>query len=371
MPLSNLRVLELATLIAGPGCGRYLADFGADVIKIEHPDGGDGTRRLGWRDPVDDVALWWKLEGRNKRSVVLDLKDEADRERFLALVATADVVIENFRPGKLEALGIGPDVLHAHQPDLVITRVTGFGQTGPYADRPGFATMAEAMSGFAAVNGPADGGPTLPPIALTDEITALVASFATMVAVHSGTGQVVDVNLLESMAQMMGPLVSLFVATGERQQRQGSQLPYTAPRNTYRARDGRWVAVSTSSDSVYHRVLALVGLDDPRFLGDGRLRHRDEVDAAVAAWIAARDADDVVARFSDAQAACAPVFDVADIVSDPHYRERDALVELGGVTMQGLIARLSATPGRLRWAGRPLGADTAEVLAEIEPPDGG
>lgn len=368
MPLSDLRVIELATVIAGPGCGRYLADFGADVIKVEHPDGGDGTRRLGWRDPNDGVTFWWKLIGRNKRSIVLDLKSPQGRADLLALVETADVLIENFRPGKLEALGLGPDILHEHNAELVVTRVSGFGQSGPYASRPGFATIAEAMSGFAAVNGPDNGGPTLPPIALTDEITALVAAFATMVALHSGQGQVVDVSLLESMAQVMGPLVSLFVATGERQQRNGSQLPYTAPRNTYRTRDGRWVAVSTSTDSVYHRVLDLVGLADGRFRGDGRLEHRDEVDRAVSIWIAARDADDVVAAFAEAEAACAPVFDVADVVADPHYRSRDALPELGGVVMQGLVAKLSATPGRLQSAAPELGADTEAVLDEVRRP---
>ena len=204
-PLADLRVVDCATVVAGPGCARYLADFGADVIKVERP-GGDGTRSMGWLDPQDDVTLWWKLIGRNKRNVVLDLKSPDDLDVMLRLCDTADVLVENFRPGTMERLGLGPDVLLARNPRLVVTRVTGFGQDGPYAGRPGFATLAEAMSGFAALNGEPEGAPLLPPIALTDEITALAAAFATMVALRSGVGQVVDVNLLDSMLQVMGPL---------------------------------------------------------------------------------------------------------------------------------------------------------------------
>src|SRR6476469_9311814 len=213
-PLADLRVIDCSTVLAGPGCTRYLADFGAEVIKVERPDGGDTTRAMGWRDPADDVTLWWKLAGRNKRSVVLDLKDPVDLDRMRDLVASADVLVENFRPGTLERLGLAPDDLLVANSRLVITRVTGFGQDGPYAGRPGFATLAEAMSGFAAINGEPDGGPLLPPIALTDEVTALAAAFATMVAVHSGVGQTVDVNLLESLFQIMGPLISAYEVLG-------------------------------------------------------------------------------------------------------------------------------------------------------------
>ncbi len=208
-PLADLRVVDLATVVAGPGCARYLADFGADVIKVERAGTGDTTRSMGWTHPDDGVTLWWKLAGRNKRSVVADLKDPEDLDRVRRLIDGADVLVENFRPGTLERLGLDPQDLLARNPRLVITRVTGFGQDGPYAQRPGFATLAEAMSGFAAINGEPDGAPLLPPIALTDEVTALTAAFATMVALHSGVGQVVDVNLLESLFQLMGPLASL------------------------------------------------------------------------------------------------------------------------------------------------------------------
>ncbi len=367
-PLHDLRVVDLATVVAGPGCARYLGDFGADVIKVERPGSGDTTRAMGWTDPADDVTLWWKLAGRNKRTVVLDLKDPDDLDATRRLIATADVLVENFRPGTLERLGLDPGELIAANPRLVVTRVSGFGQDGPYAQRPGFATLAEAMSGFAAINGEPDGAPLLPPIALTDEVTGLAAAFATMVALHSGVGQVVDVNLLESLFQLMGPLMSLWELRGELQPRLGSGIPYSVPRGTYRCADGGWVAISTSAESVAVRVLDLVGLGgDARFEGfAGRIEHRDEVDATVAAWCAARPLATVLAEFEAAQAAAAPVYTMAELARDPHARARGLVADVGGTPMQGLIARLSATPGRLRWAGRPLGADTASVLAELD-----
>ncbi len=366
-PLHDLRVIDLATVLAGPGCARYLGDFGADVIKVERPGGGDGTRAMGWTDPADDVTLIWKLVGRNKRTIVLDLKDPEDLQRTRRLIATADVLVENFRPGTLERLGLAPDDLIAANRKLVVTRVTGFGQTGPYAGRPGFATLAEAMSGFAAINGEPDGPPLLPPIALTDEVTALVAAFATMVAVHSGVGQVVDVNLLESLVQLMGPLVSLWAVRGEQQERLGSGIPYSVPRGTYRCGDGEWVAISTSAESVARRVMDLIGLGgDPRFDGfAGRIAHRGQIDDTLAAWCAARTRPVVLATFEAAHAAAAPVYDMADLAADPHVAARGTIADVGGTPMQGLIAHLSATPGRLRWPGRPLDADGAEILNEL------
>jgi crotonobetainyl-CoA:carnitine CoA-transferase CaiB-like acyl-CoA transferase len=367
-PLADLRVIDLATVVAGPGCARYLADFGADVIKVERPGTGDTTRAMGWTHPDDDVTLWWKLAGRNKRSVVADLKDPDDLAFVRRLIGTADVLVENFRPGTLERLGLDPADLLAEHPSLVITRVTGFGQDGPYAQRPGFATLAEAMSGFAAINGEPDGPPLLPPIALTDEVTALTAAFATMVALHSGVGQVVDVNLLESLFQLMGPLMSLWELRGETQPRLGSGIPYSVPRGTYRCADGEWVAISTSAESVAVRVMDLIGLgDDPAFAGfAGRIANRDEVDRVLADWCAARPLAEVLQAFEDAQAAAAPVYDMAQLATDPHLRARGAVVDLDGTPMQGLVARLSATPGSLRWAGRPLGADTDAVRAELD-----
>ncbi len=367
-PLTGMRVVDCSTVVAGPGCARYLGDFGADVVKVERPDGGDTTRAMGWRDPADDVTLWWKFEGRNKRTVVLDLKDPADLDLMRRLCATADVLVENFRPGTLERLGLAPDDLIAANPRLVVTRVTGFGQDGPYAGRPGFATLAEAMSGFANVNGQPDGGPLLPPIALTDEITGIVAAFATLAAARTGIGQVVDVNLYESLLQMMGPLPGAKALLDYDQPRLGSGIPYSVPRGTYRARDGRWVAISASAESVAQRVMALIGLGgDPRVADfAARVENRELVDSTLSAWVAERDADDVLAAFEAAHAAAAPVHTMGDIVSDPHLAARDALPVLDGVPMQGLVARLSATPGRLRWAGRPLGADTDEVRAELD-----
>jgi crotonobetainyl-CoA:carnitine CoA-transferase CaiB-like acyl-CoA transferase len=370
--LDGLRVIDCSTVLAGPGCARYLADFGADVIKVERPGTGDTTRSMGWRDPRDGVTLFWKLLGRGKRTIVLDLKDEADHATMLALADSADVLIENFRPGTLERLGLGPDILLARNPALVVTRVTGFGQDGPYAGRPGFATLAEAMSGFAAINGEPDGAPLLPPIALADEVTGIVAAFATMLAVHSagqtGVGQVVDVSLLDSLFQLMGPLPSLYGVTGEQQPRMGAQLPYTVPRNTYQCADGAWVAVSTSAESVARRVLDLIGSGhDQRFWSfEGRVEHRVELDRLVAEWIAARPSAEVIEAFEQAHAACAPVYDMADLAADPHVAARETIAEVDGTPMQGLIAKLSRTPGHIRWAGRPLGADQAEVLGELD-----
>jgi len=367
LPLADLRVVDASTVLAGPSCARYLADFGADVIKVERPGSGDGTRDMFRRDPTDGVTYFWKLLGRGKRTIVLDLKSDEGREHMLDLCASADVLVENFRPGTLERLGLGPGVLHARNPDLVITRVTGFGQDGPYAGRPGFATLAEAMSGFAALSGEPGGAPLLPPIALTDEVTGLTAAFATMVAVHSGVGQVVDVNLLESILQIMGPLVSAAAVEGYEQPRLGSGIPYTVPRGTWRCADGSWVAVSSSAESVARRVLDLVGLGDDEGLRsfEGRVAARDRIDARLAEWIGAHTQAEVLAAFEAAEAACAPVYGLVDVIADPHVRARGAVEEVDGTPMQGLVARLSATPGRIRWAGRPLGADTDEVLAGL------
>ncbi|MFV0318230.1 MAG: CaiB/BaiF CoA transferase family protein [Microthrixaceae bacterium] len=366
-PLADLRVIDMATVIAGPGAARYLADFGADVVKVENPDGGDTARSMGWRDSRDGDSLWWKLMGRNKRCIGLDLKDPDDLQVMRALCASADVLIENFRPGTLERLGLAPEVLLDDNPSLVVTRVTAFGQDGPYASRPGFATQAEALSGYAAISGEPDGQPLLPPIALTDEVAGLAAAFATMVAVHSGVGQVVDVSLIESMLQMMGPLVALYGLTGQTQDRLGSGIPYTVPRNTYRTADGEWIAISTSAASVAARMLELIGLGDDEELAtfEGRQANREVVDEATARWVGQRLAADALAELEAAQVAVAPVHDMAGIFADEHFRARGAIAGVDGVPMQQLIARLSATPGSIRWAGRALDADAAEIRREI------
>lgn len=368
--LDGLKVVDLATVLAGPGVARHLADFGADVIKVERPE-GDTTRDMGWRDPRDGETLMWKIVGRGKRTVTLDLKSSDGMHAMLRLVDWADVVVENMRPGTMERLGLGPDVLLERNPRLVLVRVSGFGQDGPYARRPGFATIAEAMSGLAGLTGEPDGAPLLPPVALTDEITALAGAFATLAALRHreqvGEGQIVDVNLLDTMLQMMGPLPAAYAATGYLQPRLGAGIPYSTPRGTYRCADGVWVAVSTSSESVARRVLRLVGLEgDPRFATFAdRMAHRDELEEAAAAWIGARHSAEVLAAFDEAQAAIAPVYSVADVVADPHVRHRASLVEVDGVLMQAPVARLSRTPGHIRHAGRPPGADTDDVLREL------
>ncbi len=362
-PLADLRVIDLSTVLAGPNCARYLADFGADVIKVERPDGGDSLRNMAWRDPRDGEGLWWKLVNRNKRAIALDLKNPDDLAVLRGLLTEADVLVENFRPGTLERLGLGPAELLAINPRLVITRVTGFGQTGPYAGRPGFATIAEVMSGLSAISGLPGGQPLLPPIALTDEVTGVVAAFATMVALHSGVGQVVDVSLLESLFQLMGPLISLYRLTGQEQERLGAGLPYSVPRGTYECSDGKWVGLSTSSDSVAARVLRVLGVEgDDRFTTfAARMEHRSQLETVMSDWCRLHPQNEVLRAFTDAEAAIGPVMTMADISTDPHYAARDAIVDLDGTPMQGLVAKLSATPGALRWQGRAMNEDGDEI----------
>ena len=363
LPLDDIRVVDLSTVLAGPHCARYLADYGADVIKVEHPDTGDSMRNMAWRDPRDGTGLWWKMVNRNKRTIALDLKTVADKHVMLSLLDEAHVLVENFRPGTLERLGLGPEVLHARNPRLVITRVTGFGQDGPYAHKPGFASIAEAMSGLSAISGEPDRGPLLPPIALTDEVTGLVAAFATMVALHSGEGQVVDVSLLESIFQMMGPLPALYALTGEQQQRLGSGIPYTVPRGTFQCSDGKWVGISTSSDTVAARVLGILGVtNDPRFATFNlRVENREEIDALLTKWCAERTQAEVIRTFENADAAVGPVYDMADIARDPHFAARRMIEQVDGTPMQGLVARLSKTPGALRWQGKSKDADGKDI----------
>ena len=362
-PLSDLRVVDISTVLAGPNCARYLADFGADVIKVERPETGDSLRGMAWRDPRDGEGLWWKLVNRNKRNIALDLKNEEDLALLRKLLDDAHVLVENFRPGTLERLGLAPDDLLKRNPKLVIVRVSGFGQDGPYASRPGFASIAESMAGLAAVSGEPNGPPMLPAIALTDEATGIAAAFATMVALHSGVGQVVDVNLLTTVFQIMGPVISLYKLSGQLQPRLGSGLPYSVPRGVYQCKDGKWVGVSASSDSVAARVMTVLGVgSDTRFATfDGRTANRDELEALMVAWCAQRTRDEVVATLAQADAAVGPVFDMADIATDEHYAARQMIETVGTTPMQGLLASLSHTPGVLRWEGRALDADHEDI----------
>lgn len=376
-PLSDLRVLDLSTLFAGPMAAMHLGDMGAEVIKVEHPTRPDPSRGHG--PSKDGINLWWKTLGRNKRTVSANLSTPGGREVLLRLAATADVLIENFRPDTLEKWGLGPDILHERNPRLVIARVTGFGQVGPYRRRPGFGTLAEAMSGFAALTGEADGPPTLPPFGLADGIASLATAQAVMVALHArqrtGAGQVVDLAIIEPILALLGPQITRWAALGTMAPRTGNRSANNAPRNTYRTRDGGWVAVSTSAQSIAERVMELVGrpefVTEPWFAtGAGRAAHGDELDEAVGAWIAERDRDEVVARFEAAQAAVAPVYDASDIATDPQYAALGTIVtmpddDLGEVSMQGPLFRLSDGVPPVRFTGRAPGANTTQVLIEL------
>ncbi|MEV6037362.1 CoA transferase [Nonomuraea sp. NPDC052116] len=376
--LADLRVIDAATLFAGPSAAMMLGDFGADVIKIEHPRRGDPSRGHG--ASVDGVGLWWKTLARNKRTAAVDLSHPDGQGILRRLAERSDVLIENFRPGTLERWNLAPEDLLELNPRLIVARMTGFGQFGPMAKQPGFGTLAEAMSGFAAMTGQPDGPPTLPPLALADGIAGLAMSYAIMVALRareqSGRGQVIDLAIIEPILGILGPQMTAYKALGVVPRRTGNRSSSNAPRNTYRTRDGRWLAISTSAQPVAERVVALVGRPDlveqPWFAsGAGRVRHVDELDEAVASWIAERDADEVIARFEEAQAAIAPIYDVSDIAEDPQYAALETFVEvpdeeLGSVTLQNVLFRLSDTPGEIRWPGRRLGRDTDEVLAELD-----
>lgn len=376
-PLTGLRVIDLATLFAGPLCATMLGDFGADVIKVEHPGRPDPSRGHG--PTKDGVGLWWKLLGRNKRNLTLDLACPGGRDLLLRLAADTDVIIENFRPGTLERWGLGPAELHAVNPRLVLVRVTGFGQFGPYAHRPGFGTLAEAMSGFAAITGEPDGPPTLPPFGLADSIAALATSFAVMAALagrdRTGVGQVVDMAIIEPILMVLGPQPLWYDQLGYVQPRTGNRSRNNAPRNTYRTSDGQWVAVSTSAQSVAERVMRLVGreelTEEPWFVsGATRAEHSDELDEAVGHWIGRRTRDEAISAFEKAEAAIAPIQDIRDVMEDPQYRALDSITEvddpeLGPLRMQNVLFRLSETPGGIRWAGRPHGADTEEILTGL------
>ncbi|MFF0836507.1 MULTISPECIES: CaiB/BaiF CoA transferase family protein [unclassified Streptomyces] len=375
--LGGLRVLDLATLFAGPMAATLLGDFGAEVVKVEHPVRPDPSRGHG--PAKDGVGLWWKVLGRNKRAITLDLSRPGGRATLLRLAATADVVIENFRPGTLEKWDLGWPELSAANPRLVLARVTAFGQFGPYAHRPGFGTLAEAMSGFAALTGEPDAPPTLPPFGLADSVAGLATAYAVLTALaardRTGAGQVVDMAIIEPILAVLGPQPTWYDQLGYVQERTGNRSANNAPRNTYRTADGAWVAVSTSAQSVAERVMRLVGrpelAEEPWFAtGAQRAAHADVLDEAVGGWIAARDRAEVLSAFEKAEAAVAPVQDVRDVLADPQYQALDTVTtvddpELGPLRMQNVLFRLSGTPGAIRWAGRPHGADTDAVLTEL------
>lgn len=376
-PLQGIRVLDAATLFAAPTIGMVMGDFGADVIKIEHPR-GDPVRGHG--HAKNGVGLWWKILSRNKRNITLNLSKPEGQELFLELVKTADVFIENFRPGTLERWNLAPDYLLEINPRLIIVRVTGFGQFGPYAHRAGFGTLAESMSGFAHITGQPDGPPTLPPFGLADGITGLAGIGAVMFAlyhrdVHGGKGQVIDLALIEPILTVLGSQPTVYDQLGVIQHRTGNRSYNNAPRNTYKTRDGKWVAISTSANSIAERVMRLVGhpeyIDEPWFKsGAERAQHADELDAAVSEWIAQRDQAEVIRSFEEAEAAVAPIYDVSDIMKDPQFQALNSIIsipdeDLGQVKMQNVLFRMSETPGTIRWGGRHLGQDNVEIYSEL------
>ncbi|MGB3481695.1 MAG: CoA transferase [Mycobacterium sp.] len=374
-PLQGVRVVDAATIYAGPMIATLLGDFGADVVKVEHPQ-GDGLRQWEWRK--ENESLWWALVGRNKRDISLALSDPRGAAVLRRLLADADVFIENFRPGTLEKWGLDPQDLLAANPKLVVVRVSGFGQTGPYRSRPGFGTIAEAMSGFADTNGAADGPPVLPQWPLADGVTALAGAFATMVALRhaeaTGQGQIVDMSIYEPLFWILGAQTSAYDQLGTLPMRQGSRTGFNVPRECFQTRDGRWIALSGATTSTAQRIMRAVDRSDlaeADWFSDvaGRIKHRDVIDEAIATWVGQRDSADVLAMFEAVGATAGPVYSAADIAADPHFAERGSVVTvehpvLGPLRMQGLIAQLSRTPGRIRHPGPALGEHNENILRD-------
>jgi len=371
--VQDLKVVDCATLLAGPLITTLLADYGAEVVKVEHPK-GDALRGFGW--VKDGVSLWWLFVNRNKACVSLDLGRPEGAALLKELVAGADVLVENFRPGTMERWGLGWEELSAVNPRLVMVRVTGFGQTGPYAARPGYGTLAESMSGFAHLNGYPDGPPTLPPLALADGVAACVGAFATLAALRrrdaTGAGQVVDQAIYEPLFWLFGTQALAYDQLGIVPGRTGNRTPMTVPRNSFQAADGRWFGLSGASQSVAERVVRLVGRGDlvaQDWFADhtGRLAHQDEVEDAIAQWVAQRPSDEVMAAFEAVGAAIAPMYTIADIFGDAHYAAREAIPavdheRLGPVRVPGLVSRLVDSPGAVRHLGREPGADNEAVF---------
>ncbi len=373
-PLAGIRVLDLSRLVAGNMLSLQLADFGADVIKIEPPS-GDPLR--DWKD--DGHSLYWKTYSRNKRSVMLNLREKPAMDALWALIETADVFIENYRPGTLEEMGLAPDVLHARNPDLVIVRISGFGQTGPYAQFPGFGTIVEGMSGFAHRTGFPDREPVLPPLALADMIAGVYGSSATVTALLArdrglSRGQVIDLSLLEPMFSVLGPEAAIYKVTGKVKERAGSASNTASPRNVYRCRDGKYVALSGSTPQVARRIFDIIGRsdmnEDPRFAtNSARVSNRSLVDEAVGGWFAEHDHDAALKIMRNAGATVGPIYSIADAAEDAHFSGREIIVdaedgEFGHLPMHDIVPRLSVTPGVWRHPAPSLGQHTAEVLAE-------
>ena len=377
-PLTGLRVIEMGTLIAGPFCTRVLAEFGAEVIKIEAPDGGDPLRT--WRKVHQGTSLWWFVQARNKKSVTVNLKSEAGQEIVRKLARGADIVVENFRPGAMENWGLGYDRLSADNPGLVMVRLSGYGQTGPYRDQPGFGAIGEAMGGIRFVTGYPDRPPVRAGISLGDSVAALYGVIGALMAVHArqrngGRGQVVDVALYEAVFSLMESLVPEFDVTGFVRGRSGASLPGIVPSNTYTTRDGKYVVIGANADSIFKRLMSAIGREDlandPALADNaGRVKRTEELDEVIGAWAAGCDLDEALALLARAQVPAGKIYDVADIARDVHYQARGMLeqhrLEDGTpIKLPGILPKLSDTPGGTRWLGPRLGAHTDEVLGEL------
>ncbi|MCZ0964082.1 CaiB/BaiF CoA transferase family protein [Paracoccus benzoatiresistens] len=377
-PLQGIRVLEIGTLIAAPFAARLFAEFGAEVIKVEQPGSGDPLRK--WRKLHKGTSLWWYLQARNKRSVALDLKSPLGLEAARDLAASADVVIENLRPGGLEKLGLGWDTLQALNPNLVLVRISGYGQDGPYHDRPGFGAIGEAMGGIRYTTGSPDSPPARVGVSLGDTLASLHGVIGALIALlhvrsGKGGGQVVDVSLVESVFNVMESLVPEYAMFGLVRERTGGALPGISPSNTYQTRDGAYAVIAGNSDAIFRRLMTAIGrqdlADDPALASnDGRVARNAELDAAILGWTSTRNIDEVLAVLQDAEVPAGRIYSAADIVNDPHYLARDMLLPAAlpdgtTLTLPGIVPKLSATPGSMQWVGQGLGQDTQAVLGDI------
>ncbi len=374
-PLAGLKVLELGQLIAGPFAGKLFAEFGAEVVKIEPPGSGDPLRQ--WRLLHDGTSLWWYVQGRNKKSVTVDLRSPEGQEIARRLARDADIVIENFRPGTLEKWGLGYEALSAANPRLIMVRLSGFGQTGPYRDRPGFGAVGESMGGMRHVTGFPDRPPVRLNISIGDALAALHGVIGALMALHhrearGGKGQVVDVALYEAVFNMMESLVPDYDMFGEIRGRIGTGLTNIVPSNTYTTRDGKSVVIAGNADSIFRRLMHAIGRDDlgqdPALANNvGRVKRTAEIDGAIGSWAAAHDLEDIVAVLNEADVPHGKIYTAADILTDAQYLARDMIRQVTlhdgtPLKLPGIVPKLSATPGEMNWIGPPLGAHTDEVL---------
>ena len=377
-PLLGIRVLELAAVVAGPTAGQILADLGADVIKVE-PPGGDAARHIG--PAKDGTALWWKFLGRNKRSIALDLSTAGGQDVLRRLLPTADVLIESYRPGTLERWGLSPQALRASNGRLVIARITGYGRRGPRASQPAFGTLVEALSGFASLNGAADGPPTLPPVALADYLTGFATAIAVLAALRArdcgqADGQTAEVNLLSPLLALLNLQIIQCDQTGVTPRRTGNRMATTAPRNVYATGDGQWIAVSGTTPKTAATLLHLAGRPDLPAqdwfaTGAGRFAHVDEIDQAMRDWASRHSLADLLRAARAAGATVGPVHEIGQLLADEQIASNDLIIpvddpDLGPARMPGLLFDLDRTPGSVRWLGEELGQSTEAVLGELD-----